>query len=67
MKDLREFRLSHDRFITPPQEVLTRWNPTTTTMLIWVSLNTYLLVKARDSGKIKMSRMGFVNFRPKSL
>ena len=65
MKDLREFRLSHDRFITPPQEVLTKVEPNDHhDAHLGVIEYLQLLVKARDSGKIKMSRMGLRQFPP---
>jgi len=65
MKDLREFKLTTSRFITPPQEIITKVAPNDHHDA-HLGLIEYLqlLTRARDSGVILMSRMGLRQFPP---
>jgi Leucine-rich repeat (LRR) protein len=65
MKNLREFKLTASRFVTPPQEVLTKVAPNDHHDA-HLGLIEYLqlVMRARDSGKISMSRMGLRQFPP---
>ena len=65
MKNLREFKLTVSRFITPPQEILTKKQPNDHHDA-HLGLIEYLqlVMRARDSGKISMSRMGLRQFPP---
>ena len=68
MKNLREFKVTATRFITPPQEVLTKIAPNDHHDA-HLGLIEYLqlLMRARDSGKVAMSRMGLRQFPPEIL
>ena len=68
MKDLREFKLTTSRFITPPQEVLTKVAPNDHHDA-HLGLIEYLqlLTRARDSGIVSMSRMGLRQFPPEMI
>jgi Leucine-rich repeat (LRR) protein len=65
LKDLREFKLTFSRFLTPPQEILTKVAPNDHHDA-HLGLIEYLqlLMRARDSGKVTMSRMGLRQFPP---
>ena len=65
MSNLREFKLTASRFITPPQEIITKVAPNDHHDA-HLGLIEYLqlVLRARDSGRIQMSRMGLRQFPP---